>query len=71
MLANYTIFFLQFGARGDIPESIDFDGDRKIDWAIFRPPVPVQYILRTTDENFISRTPGAANDIPIASAYVR
>jgi uncharacterized delta-60 repeat protein len=72
VLANYTDFSAaQFGTNGDVPEPSDYDNDRKADFAVFRPNGGVHYVLNSATGNSVGVQFGAANDIPVASAYVR
>jgi len=63
--------FAQFGVVGDIPEAADYDADRKVDLAVFRPSSGVHYIFKTSNGNSAGTQFGAATDVPAASAYVR
>jgi hypothetical protein len=60
---------VQFGTNGDIPQTADFDGDSRTDYAVYRPSNGTWYILRSSDSQFQAAQFGASGDIPAARDY--
>jgi uncharacterized delta-60 repeat protein len=47
----------------------DFDGDRKTDFAVFRPSSRFWYLLNSFDNSFYQERYGAVGDVPLPSDY--
>jgi hypothetical protein len=58
----------QFGAGGDKIVSADYDGDRRSDYAVFRPSNGTWYIQRST-AGFTGTQFGASGDVPVVGDY--
>jgi hypothetical protein len=69
---NSNDFFMydsRWGIANDIPTPGDYDGDGRIDLAIFRPAEGRWYVLTQTYA-FMTQQFGVDGDIPTESAYV-
>lgn len=64
-----SFYSFPFGAAGDKPAPGDYDGDGKMDAAVFRPSSSTWFVQRSTSGTLIA-TFGAAEDIPVPSAFV-
>lgn len=65
--ANSTserIQITHFGANGDLPQIVDFDGDGKSDITVFRPSNGTWYWLQSTDNGFRAIQFGTSEDLP-------
>jgi len=60
---------IQWGAAGDKPLVGDFDGDGKLDAAVFRPSTATWYILRSSNNTVIQTTFGLSTDIPTPADF--
>jgi uncharacterized delta-60 repeat protein len=60
---------IAWGAAGDKSVSGDFDGDGKLDAAVFRPSNSYWYILRSSDSQFVQQPFGLATDVPVPADY--
>ena len=60
---------LPLGVTGDKPLRGDFDGDGRLDAAVFRPSTSTWYILRTSINQVTQTTFGTAGDIPVPADY--
>jgi len=60
---------IAWGATGDKPLVGDFDGDGRLDAAIFRQSTGQWYILRSSDNQVINQQFGASTDIPVPADY--
>jgi uncharacterized delta-60 repeat protein len=60
---------IQWGATGDKPLVGDFDGDGRLDAAVFRPSTATWYILRSSNNQVIQTTFGLSTDIPVSADY--
>jgi hypothetical protein len=60
---------IAWGATGDKPILGDFDGDGRLDAAIFRPSIAYWYILRSTNNQVMQQQFGISTDIPAAADY--
>jgi hypothetical protein len=67
---RFRVFASPAGANGYKPVPGDYDGDGKIDAAVFRPSDTNWYILKSTGGVQIQQF-GLANDIPLPNAFVR
>lgn len=61
--------FVPWGTSGDKPMRGDFDGDGKIDAAVFRPSTGVWYILRSSDNAFVIDRWGLSTDKFVLADY--
>ncbi|MEO8573877.1 MAG: VCBS repeat-containing protein [Pyrinomonadaceae bacterium] len=64
-----TIGSYQFGLAGDIPQPADYDGDKKTDFAIFRPASGTWWIINSAGNTFTVAQWGMATDEPATSPY--
>ncbi len=60
---------IAWGAAGDKPLVGDFDGDSKLDAAVFRPSMATWYILRSSNNTVIQTTFGLSTDVPVPADY--
>ena len=60
---------IAWGGAGDKPLVGDFDGDGKLDAAVFRPSTAIWYILRSSNNQVIQTNFGASTDIPVPADY--
>ena len=66
---NVSFNTIGLGILGDKPLYGDFDGDGKLDAAIFRPSTVSWQIKRSSDNQLTQTTFGAAGDIPVPADY--
>ncbi|MGQ0542491.1 MAG: VCBS repeat-containing protein, partial [Blastocatellia bacterium] len=67
---NSTFFAFPFGANGDIPVPGDYDGDGRLDAAVFRAASTTWFVNRSTAGVYIAGF-GLSTDLPVPNAYVR
>lgn len=60
---------IPWGTTGDKPLFGDFDGDGKLDPAVFRPSNANWYILRSLDNQLMQKAFGLASDIPVPADF--
>ncbi len=60
---------IAWGATGDKPLYGDFDGDGKLDAAIFRPSTATWYIRQSSNGQLLQATFGTSTDIPVPADY--
>lgn len=63
---------LPWGTVGDIPQSADYDGDKRTDFAVFRPTSGQWWILNSNNgayDTFTAPIWGVATDQPASSPY--
>lgn len=69
--ALYLISFLAVtfvsSAQVKLRDALDFDGDDKADFAVWRETDGAFYILRSADGGLIAKSWGLISDFPIAS----
>ncbi|MBP6002215.1 MAG: hypothetical protein KA746_02160 [Pyrinomonadaceae bacterium] len=67
---DYSYFGVPFGSSTDVPAAGDYDGDGKMDAAVFRPSNSTGYFNRSTAGILIQQF-GTTGDVPLPSAFVR
>lgn len=60
---------ITWGTTGDKPVVGDYDGDGKLDAAVFRPSIARWYIFRSSDNQFVQRQFGVSTDIPTPADF--
>ncbi|MGI8787576.1 MAG: FG-GAP-like repeat-containing protein [Pyrinomonadaceae bacterium] len=60
---------IAWGGTGDKPLVGDFDGDGKLDAAVFRPSTATWYILKSSNNQVIQTSFGLTTDIPVPADY--
>lgn len=60
---------IQWGAAGDKQARADYDGDGKLDAAVFRPSTSRWYVLKSSDNQVIDIQFGISEDIPVPADY--
>lgn len=60
-----------WGLPGDIPQPGDYDGDGRVDMAVYRPSTGSWYVLLSSTNNttFITVRWGTSTDTPVAGDY--
>jgi len=67
-----TLAVFQWGLSGDIPQPADYDGDKRTDFAVFRPSSGVWYMSNSnngTYSTYAAATWGTSTDQPATSPY--
>ncbi|MBK6751264.1 MAG: hypothetical protein IPG67_15010 [Acidobacteria bacterium] len=67
---DLSFYSFPFGTTGDVPSPGDYDGDGRMDAAVFRPSSSTWYANRSTAGVLIQQF-GTTGDVPIPGAFVR
>jgi hypothetical protein len=67
--AGVNFVTIAWGTGGDHPVQADFDGDGRLDAAVYRPSNGGWYVLRSSTNQFFGIQFGAAEDKPVPADY--
>jgi len=59
----------QWGTSNDLPQPVDFDGDYKADYAVYRASQGMWYIRNSSTATFRYEAFGLSTDVPVSAPY--
>jgi hypothetical protein len=69
-VSGYTdLQSIDWGLPSDLPAAADYDGDGRLDVAVFRPSIGRWYVKRSSDESMLTVDWGLTTDIPVPADY--
>lgn len=60
---------VQWGASGDIPQPADYNGDKRQDFAVYRPSTSTFYVLQSGTNSFVATQLGQSGDQPVTAPH--